>query len=81
MIDRELAKKKQFLKTAYPGKEWARKVDRMPKDQVTAIYFSIHDRMNKMPKKAKRKEKGGQISIFDYTGTIGNEKKMFNKLV
>ena len=29
------------VKKAYPGDNWKRKVDRMPDDQIIALYYSL----------------------------------------
>lgn len=50
------------LKTAYPGREWKRKVDRMPDRQVYSIYTEIQNRNKK-----KEMEKQYDILHHQYT--------------
>ncbi len=40
---------RQWLKTAYPGEKWSKKVDKMPASQVSALYlkFQKEGRFNK----------------------------------
>ena len=33
--------KRQWLKTAYPGDTWSKRVDKMPTAQVTALYLKF----------------------------------------
>lgn len=35
--------KREALKSAYSGKSWSRKVDKMPEDQVDAIYIRLRN--------------------------------------
>lgn len=50
------------LKTAYPGREWKRKVDRMPDRQVYSIFQDIQRRNKK-----KEEEKREDIIHHQYT--------------
>jgi hypothetical protein len=34
------SQKRQYVYNLYPGPKWKRRVDRMPDDQVTAIYLN-----------------------------------------
>lgn len=33
------AQKRQYVANLYPGKNWKRRVEKMPEDQITAIYL------------------------------------------
>lgn len=55
---------REYIKDAYPGKEWQRRCDSMPKDQVIAVYYSIVKRRGK--KKKLPKPEGKQITIWEY---------------
>lgn len=39
----EITKQREALKKAYPGPAWAKKVNLMPPDQVTAVYLRLKD--------------------------------------
>ena len=53
---------KEFLRKAYPGREWKRKVDRMSERQVYSIYTDIQRRNKK-----KEAEKQNDILHHQYT--------------
>ena len=60
------------LKETYPGREWKRKVDRMPDRQV----WSIWDSMQKREKKKKEQEK---MDILHHQYTIDEWLSAFQK--
>lgn len=45
------AQKRVYVSDLYPGHNWKRKVDRMPDDQITAIYLK-HQADGKQPEEA-----------------------------
>lgn len=51
------------LKEAYPGREWKRKVDRMPDRQVWSIWDS-------MQKREKKKKAAEQMDILHHQYTV-----------
>ena len=51
------------LKEAYPGREWKRKVDRMPDRQVWSIWDSIQ-------KREKKKKEQAQNDILHHQYTV-----------
>lgn len=57
-----LAEMREFLRKAYPGREWKRKVDRMPERQVYCIFTDIQKRNKK-----KEAEKQNDILHHQYT--------------
>lgn len=78
MTDKDMAIKRNYVRYAYKGQAWRDKVDKMPNDQIVAIYYSLKGRRKKTK---HRKEKCCQLSIFDCMGVKNNEKEIFNKLV
>lgn len=38
---KEINRQREELKKAYPGVKWAKKVNLMPPDQVTAVYLRL----------------------------------------
>ena len=54
---------KEFLRKAYPGREWKRKVDRMSERQVYCIFTDIQ-------KRNKKKEEQKQNDILHHQYTV-----------
>lgn len=50
--------KREYLKALYPSKRWAKRVDRMRDDQVTAIYLK---KIQEQPKEEKKDEPNPDI--------------------
>lgn len=54
---------KAFLYSHYPGKQWQKRIEKMPEDQLVAIYYSIKSREKKDITEPKKDEMV-QLSLF-----------------
>ena len=64
MTDLEM---KNYVKNAYPGENWKKKVDKMPKTQIYCVYESIKRR-----EKRKKAEENSyhQLTIDEFLSNL-----------
>lgn len=55
---------KTFLYSRYPGKQWRKKIEEMPEDQLVAVYYSIKSREEKKGIPEPKKDEMVQLSLF-----------------
>lgn len=62
----EIANMRSHIKNAYDNSpSWVDRVDRMPDNQVTAIYYNLLSKGKLNPKPKKKKEEYRQLTLFD----------------
>jgi hypothetical protein len=66
---------RNYIKSAYNySSKWCNKVDRMPDNQVVAVYYSIVNQQSKKKKQAEIDRKFHQVTVEEYSKTIKEEK-------